>query len=380
MTSMEEEINALKNSVSKGDLSEDAFLNGFSVASAFNNLGFILASVLNEAQNGSSESLYRYLLDFCGPDDTFITLNWDTLLDRALVDSGGWSPNVGYGLRFSAALDGTWKPVVDGNPHFATNWRLLKLHGSTNWLVPLLHVHFQTFEYVSSVPKSDRVFLYWQSSLPYGTHKGRWRGGYVPTTYCYYPPNIPTAYFQEPELSPEPGEVFVSFAPKGVFSAFDEPDCDGVPSSALLITPVRQKRYDIYQAAMDSLWNQSAEALATADRIVIIGYSFPPTDTRSLELLGNALIARPNTIAVEVVAPNASDTILRLRDTRLGNAKSVRAHDIKFEDYFDILAGRVPFMMKTAIDNYIEVREWVERIYALGQITLARQQGEIELK
>jgi hypothetical protein len=36
-------------------------------------------------------------------------------------------------------------------------------------------------------------------------------------------------------------------------------------------------------------------------------------------------------------------------------------------------------MMKTAIDDYIEVREWVERIYALGQITLARKQGKIEL-
>jgi hypothetical protein len=378
MTSIEAEISELRAKKAEGDLNADDFSKGLSAGSVFNNLGFILASVVNEAQNGPSESLYRYLPEFCGPDDAFITFNWDTLLDRALVDSGGWNPNDGYGLRFASVLDGTWKPTVEGSPEFSTNWKLLKLHGSTNWLVPMMHVNLQTFEYVSSVPQSDRIFLYWQAGLPYGTHKRRWRGGYVPTTYCYYPPNIPGSYFTDGELSAEPGEVFVRLMPKGIFAAFDEPDSDGIPASAVLITPVRQKKYDMYQTAINSLWTQSGELLATSDKIVIVGYSFPPTDICALELLGTALSARPRAIAVEVVAPDGDAVIARIGEARLSRAKSVTAHNMKFEDYLGILAGNIPAMMRKAAADYEEVREWAARIYAIGQMTLARQQGAIE--
>jgi len=241
MTSIEAEISLLRIKKAEGEFSGEDFSKGLSYASVFNNLAFILASVVNEAQNGPAETLYRYLLDFCGPEDTFVTFNWDTLLDRSLADTGGWSPNDGYGLGFTSVLDGIWKPAVEGTAQYATNWKLLKLHGSTNWLVPMMHVNFQTFEYVSSVPQSGRIFLYWHSGLPYGTHKTRWRGGYVPTCYCYYPPNIPGAYFPEGELSAKPGHVFVRITPKGIFAPFDEPDSDGTPASAVLITPVRQK-------------------------------------------------------------------------------------------------------------------------------------------
>jgi len=44
--------------------------------------------------------------------------------------------------------------------------------------------------------------------LPYATHKNRWTGGYVPTSYCYYPPNIPGEFFEQAQLAPEPGHVF----------------------------------------------------------------------------------------------------------------------------------------------------------------------------
>ena len=378
MTSIEAEISALSAKVSAGDLSGDDFAKGLSFASVFNNLGFILASVVNEAQNGPSESLYRHLLDFCGPNDTFLTFNWDTLLDRALVDTGGWDPNHGYALGFTSVLDGTWKPRVEGMPQFSTNWKLLKLHGSTNWLVPLMHVNFQTFEHVSSVPQSDRIFLYWQSGLPYGTHKDRWRGGYVSTCYCYYPPNIPGSFFPEGEISAEPGHVFVKFTPKGVFAPFDEPECPGIPASAVLITPVRQKKYDIYQTAVNSLWARAADSLASSDKIVIIGYSFPSTDTRALDLLGTALAARPGTIAVEVVAPDASAIVSRVGEERLTNAKTVTAHNMRFEEYLGILEENSPVLMRKGAADFTEVREWVERIYFLGQVTVARRKGMID--
>lgn len=373
MTSLEAEILGLRAKKAEGELSEEDFAKGLSFASAFNNLGFILASVVNEAQNGPSESLYRNLLDFCGPNDAFVTFNWDTLMDRALVDTGGWNPNDGYGLAFTAALDGVWKPKVEGAAEFTTGWRLLKLHGSTNWLVPSTHVNFQTFEHVSSVPLSDRIFLYWQSGLPYGTHKSRWRGGYVQTCYCYYPPNIPGSYFPEGEISAAPGHVFLKFTPKGIFASFDEPDPSGIPSSAVLITPVRQKTYEIYQTAINSLWTQTAELLKTSDKIVIIGYSFPATDTRALELLENGLAARPGTVTVEVVAPDASAIVARIGEARLTKAKTVTAHDMRFDQYISVLASNASALMKKAAAEHKEVWDWAERIYALGQLTLVRE-------
>ena len=180
------------------------------------------------------------LLEICGPNESFITFNWDTLLDRALADSGGWTPQDGYGVTFASILDSGWRKKMQGKPQYNTKWRLLKLHGSTNWLVPYLAVKFDDIEYTSIVPDSDRVFLYWNSSLPFPTHKGRWRGGYTTTCYGYYPPNIPGNLFEPKEISAGPGKVFVRYTPR-LFSAYAGSSERGVPASPLLVTPVRQK-------------------------------------------------------------------------------------------------------------------------------------------
>lgn len=368
MTSIESELNDVRRQKNNGTLGQKDLLRAFSLAAVFVNMNFIFANVINEAQNGSSESAYRYLLQVCGPSDTFITFNWDTLLDRALADTGGWTPNDGYGISFSRALDSTWKQSVEASRAFDTNWKLLKLHGSTNWLVPYTFVHLDTFDYVSSVPKSDNVFLYWQSTLPYATHKGRWRGGYAITCYCYYPPNIPGDAFQQGHLSPEPDRMWVQGGLTGIFSPFGEPTNHGIPSSPLLITPVRQKKYDMYQSKVDSLWRQSAGLLEAADRIVIIGYSFPPTDIRPMDLLRNTLKLRTGEISVEIVAPDANDIVSRIGNQHLSNAKSVTIHTLKFEEYLQVLWNDVPELMKRAALKNNDVKAWLDRIYAFEQV------------
>lgn len=368
MTEIEAGIEELKERKAKG-LPIKNMSKGFALSAVFNNMNFIFANVINEAQNGPPESIYRYLLDFCGPDDTFITFNWDTLIDRALIDTGGWSPNEGYGLQFYSILDGIWKQKIEGEPNFNTNWKLIKLHGSTNWLVPYMHVHLETFEYISSVPESDRIFLYWQSTMPYQTHKSRWRGGYVPTCYCYYPPNIPTNCFSQKQLSPEPGKVWLKFTPTGIFSPFKEPSGEGIPASPLLITPVRQKKYDMYQSTINNLWHQASDSLKTASKIIIIGYSFPPTDVRSLELLEDALKERKGEISVEIVSPSANEIISRIEKEHLMDVKDVVIREMKFEEYLEHLASNIPRHMKKAAKNFDDIREWLERIYALGEIS-----------
>jgi len=370
MTSIETELNTLIERKKKKRLAEKDMLKAISLAAVFGNMNFIFANVINEAQNGPSESAYRYLLDFCGPNDTFVTFNWDTLLDRALADTGGWTPTEGYGLSFSSVLDGTWKQSVEASPGFQTNWKLLKLHGSANWLVPFTFIHLETFDYTSSVPESDNIFLYWQTTLPYETYKSRWRGGYVPICYCYYPPNIPGAFFSHKQLSPGPNRMWARFTPIGIFSPFEEPSGDGILSSPVLITPVRQKKYDIYQSKIEHLWQLSADLMRTAEKIVIIGYSFPPTDTRPLELLRKILDSRKGEISIEIVAPDAEGIISRIGKEHLLNAKSIITHPIKFEEYLQILGKEVPKLMKRAAVKFMEVKDWLDKIYIMGQKSL----------
>lgn len=366
MTSIESDLNDLRRKKKKQELDVQDMQHVFLLSSVFNNMNFIFANVVNEAQNGPSISLYSYLLNFCGPNDAFITFNWDTLLDRALADTGGWTPNNGYGLTFSAALDGTWKAGVESSPIFPTEWKLLKLHGSTNWLVPYTYVNLETLEYGSFVPESD-LFLYWQSTLPYETFKSRWRGGYVPTCYCYYPANLPVAGFSYEQLSAGNGRMFTQMGLMGIFSPFKEPSGNGVPSSPLLITPVRQKRYDLFQSKIESLWQQSKNVLRTAEKIVIIGYSFPPTDIRPLKLLRSTLDSRKGDISIEIVAPDAKDIASRIGNEHLTKASSVVTHSVKFEDYFQILWKGSPQLMKKAAEKHSEVKAWLERIYIIGQ-------------
>jgi hypothetical protein len=255
---------------------------------------------------------------------------------------------------------------MPGERQFPTKWKLLKLHGSTNWLVPYVGVHFQTLEYQSIVPNSDRLFLYWHCSLPYSTHKGRWRGGYVPPSYCYYPPNIPAEYFNEREISAGPGRVFLRTTPR-INSPFPELEETGVPSSPVLITPVKQKKYDTYKTTIGSLWKQAEEALITANRIVVAGYSFPPTDIRPLELLRSILDKRGNEIDLEIVAPHVADIAERIGASHLEKAMHVSLHDMKFEEYVFRLQEKVPELMKKAMDENEDVRKWVQMLSALNQ-------------
>jgi hypothetical protein len=361
MTSVESELDRLRESTRGGRYVGEEIERVISYAQVFNNMTFIFANVLNEAQNGPSMSLYRAILETCGPHDSFATFNWDTLLDRALMDTGGWNPNTGYGLNFRAIFDGSWKDSLEGEPKFPTAWKLFKLHGSTNWLVPYAGVHFESLEFTSIVPESDEVFLYWHSSLPYATHNNRWRGGYVPTTYCFYPPNIPGAFFKQEQISAKPGHVFVKATPR-FLSPFEEGEAEGVPSSPVLITPIRQKKYDSYGSTVQSLWTQTVKALEMTGRIVIIGYSFPPTDTRALDLFRGLLANRGSEINVEIVAPGVADIAKRIGDEYLGKAK-VKLHDMKLEDYVDILSESIPSLMRRAANEHTEVRDWLERIY-----------------
>lgn len=97
----------------------------------FLRLTFDILRVLDSETN--TDTRYDSLASKLGPDDTIISLNYDTLLDSALVRHG-WEPRKGYGLP-GGKRKIKWLPVPGDNQPDLSRVRLLKVHGSVNWFV-----------------------------------------------------------------------------------------------------------------------------------------------------------------------------------------------------------------------------------------------------
>lgn len=244
--------------------------------------------------------------------------------------------------------------------------------------LPYMGVDFRDWEFQTFVAGTDDVFLYWHSSLPYATYMNRWRGGYVPTTYCYYPPNLPADFFNKEQLSALPRKIFVQAKYRFLFPFKEEDPTGSIPSSPILITPVRQKKYDKYRTTIQNLWSQAVRALEDANRIVIIGYSFPPTDTRVLDLFRSLIVARGKDLTIEIVAPDVAEIAKRIGEDFLGYAKDVKLHRKTFEEYVELVSESMPSLMRQAADADPEVRAWLERIYMSNKLRGSISRASVE--
>ncbi|MGH9930896.1 MAG: SIR2 family protein [Pyrinomonadaceae bacterium] len=97
----------------------------------FLRLTFDILRVLDS--QACTKTKYDLLASKLGPDDTIISLNYDTLLDSALVRHG-WEPRNGYGLP-GGKKKIKWLPTTTDNQPDLRGVRLLKVHGSVNWFV-----------------------------------------------------------------------------------------------------------------------------------------------------------------------------------------------------------------------------------------------------
>lgn len=87
----------------------------------------------------------------------------------------------------------------------------------------------------------------------------------------------------------------------------------------VIVPPVLAKSALVAQPVLRLIWTLAFDALATAERVTFVGYSFPPTDTAARVLFAEALRDLPPP-AIEVVGlestPAAKET-LRLRYRRV---------------------------------------------------------------
>jgi hypothetical protein len=69
------------------------------------------------------------------------------------------------------------------------------------------------------------------------------------------------------------------------------------------------------------------------------------------------LVARGSEINVDIVAPGVTDIASRIGENYLAKVKEVKLHNMKLEEYVDVL------LMRAAAAEDTEVRGWIERIY-----------------
>ena len=279
---------------------------------AYDEMIFLFSSVLNEIQNGPVSPQYSAFVSLLEPTDSLITFNWDTMLDRALYESGRWTPDSGYLLDFEALYENGWrKPsTILAN----ATYELLKLHGSTNWLMPYWSVHFgyrkRAFGNPMVDPHNPPIFCFVRSDRTYPTFKDRSRPGYQPFSYYYYPPDLPISG------GPPPDRTWISVSVNLLSDEFVKVSEGGFPSAAMpaIVAPVRYKQYGIIGGALDKIWAEAESRVSVCDELVLIGYSFPPTDTRAWELLERACSRRDSRLRVTVVNPHADELVTRLID------------------------------------------------------------------
>ena len=276
-------------------------------------LVFMFAATVNEIQNGEISTAHVHLAKTLDSHDVAITFNWDTLMDRALNVSTPWRPDSGYGINPHQIFRDGWKsPRRPGARHAP---RLLKLHGSTNWISSYLQIGQKAFALSPMQAASpDRLYVYEFTRKPYATYAGRFMEGYEEFSYGYYPPNLQ----DDPGKSAPDGMVFFRIRPKLPGIPEGQAADSGLVSMPLIIPPVKNKSYAVFGELFSGIWTQAEAALTKATEIAIIGYSFPQTDHRSLDLFRSALSKRKKPPLVTVVDPTPSRVVeLLVQDFRI---------------------------------------------------------------
>ena len=167
--------------------------------------------------------------------DSILTFNYDLACERALRAEGAWEVGDGYGFSFGV---GTTPP---------SKTKVLKLHGSTNWLGILFDGNMG-FSQVSDVygPRpclfSERDFTYlgYSQGVCDPLRRGITRTGANPALIL---PTLHKNFFHQTSFGRE------------------------------------------WEPFWNYIWEQAQQSLRSAEKIVVIGYSLPEADERARDLL-----------------------------------------------------------------------------------------------
>ncbi len=199
------------------------------------------------------------------PNDVVITFNYDSSLERVLLDQGKWSLGDGYGfgLVFQKSRDDKTPTVLPESPVV-----ILHLHGAAGWYRrPMFAPDF------SLPPQHD--------------------GATPPEAFGAAP--ISTKISIDPQFLQGLGIWYVDSCLPSIPPGNDE--------RHVVLHPSYIKNYETDESDSHvflDLWRKAAQALRDADRIYIVGYSLPRADSAALTLLltncidGLVCVVNPN--------------------------------------------------------------------------------------
>ena len=209
---------------------------------------------------GSNEdNVYRtFLLDF--PDSPLLTFNNDSLPEILLLAERLWCPKDGYGI-----------PVK-------TSQKIIRAGASptSKSLRPVLHLHGSLCVYPST-------FGIEKSSKP-GTRM--------------------LQFDRKPEYLFDPDKLGSCFYP------FERiiPGVTYIHTDERVIAPVPNKTNVLKGKFIEAVYQQAVASFRNADKVVVIGYSFNPSDRVSYSKLFDAFNGRE----ILVVSPDADNIVTRL--------------------------------------------------------------------
>ena len=218
-----------------------------------------LISYLSVNGNPGMNRLLRLFAKRLAQTDVVVSFNWDTILDRVLMNNQrDWHPGWGYGTTVREQFSYAARP---GRAIPKKYPRLLKLHGSINWV----------------------AFL--ENDTPIQLIAKDWHPGARGDDVVMMPPKMikPEVWGRASDAAGSGGNTHVSD--------------------------------DFYPR----LWTEAEDQLSRSRRVVFIGYSFPPADFAVSNMLRRAIAAMKVDTGrfpeVDIVDPNAAELAERFKQS-----------------------------------------------------------------
>jgi hypothetical protein len=233
-----------------------------------------LLMTVTEPELKGKGDLYDKLLKKVDQDDCFMTFNYDLQLDRAFERTLQWSPETGYGFKFRKILrtDESWHVPSDKE----VEPKLLKLHGSLNWLYSNGYIHRPP-----STLDFDKKYV--------GEH-----------------------YLAEPLYRFPGGTAF------GMQSSVPDNGIE-IILQLNIVPPTLRKQLSggSETGPLRDAWTHAYQALSRAERIVAIGYSLPPTDFHAEWLLRTS-VQKNEHAKIDLIVVNPNKNVGQLLTTMFG--------------------------------------------------------------
>lgn len=299
---------------------------GIQVYRAHQQLVFLFVSIINEIQNGPSSIVHKRLANVFKKDDCIVTFNWDTLIDRSLFEVRNWKTDNGYGFIPKGIYNDGWREPDHFNEN---NLKVIKLHGSTNWLVGHFAIDKNKLIPNQALPYNN-IHIFESSTSRYPTYRGRYWDGYKPFSYGYYPVNLPI--MNKPAKS---GKVNVRIYPGYDSRIVDNSEFEsGIPAMPVIIPPIKEKQYDMFGDLFEKLWFDAEKAIEKSNRIFIIGYSFPVTDLKARELFLKAFCKRKSMPQIIIINPHTEQIEKMFLNLGIHN-NHLKLYQTYFDENFD---------------------------------------------